>query len=42
MRKGQSRDAIGQMMGYSNFVVTENYPASIDTERTFKINQSVM
>jgi integrase/recombinase XerD len=42
MRNGQSRDDIGQMMGHSNSVVTEHYLASIDTERTFKINQSLM
>ena len=35
-------DDIGQMMGHSNSVVTEHYLASIDTERTFKINQSLM
>jgi hypothetical protein len=29
-------------MGHSNSIVTEHYLSSIDTERTFKINQSLM
>ena len=41
-RNGESRDDIGQMMGHSNSVVTEHYLTSIDTERTFKIIQSLM
>ena len=39
MRNDQSRNDINQMMGHSNSVVTEHYLASIDTQRTFKINQ---
>ncbi len=42
LRNGESKDDIGQMMGHSNSVVTEHYLASIDTERTFKINQSLL
>ena len=42
LRNGESKDDIGQMMGHSNSVVTEHYLSSIDTERTFKINQSLM
>jgi len=42
MRNGQCCDDIGQMMGHSNSVVTEHYLSSIYTERTFKINQSLM
>ena len=38
LRKGKSRDDIGQMPGHSNSIVTEHYLASIDAERTFKIN----
>ncbi len=41
-RNGESRNDIGQMIGHSNSVVTEHHLASIDTERTFKINQSLM
>jgi integrase len=42
MRNGVSRDDIGQMMGHSNSVVTEHYLPSIDPERTFRINGSLM
>jgi len=41
-RNGESTDDISQMMGHSNCIVTEHYLASIDTERTFKINQSLL
>jgi hypothetical protein len=37
-----NRYDIGQMMVHSNSVVTEHYLASIDAERTFEINQSLM
>jgi len=42
MYNRESRDDISQMMGHSNSIVTEHYLSSIDTERTFKINQSLM
>jgi hypothetical protein len=42
MSEGESRDVISQMMGHSNSVVTKHYLSSIDTERTFNINQSLM
>jgi len=37
-----NRADIGQMMGHSNSVVTEHYLASIDTERTIKINATLL
>jgi site-specific recombinase XerD len=42
MRNGTSRDDIGQMLGHSNSIVTEHYLASIDAERTFKINSALL
>ena len=42
MRIGQSRDDIEQMMGHSNSIVNEHYLSSIDAERSFKFNQSMM
>ena len=33
---------ISEMMGHRNCMFTEHYLVSIDTERTFKINQSLM
>lgn len=37
-RAGVSRDDIGEMLGHSNSVVTEHYLASMEAEKTFKIN----
>ena len=42
MRKGKSRDDIGQMLGHSNTIVTEHYLSSIDAERTFEINSVLL
>ena len=42
MRKGKSRDDIGQMLGHSNSIVTEHYLSSIDPERTFEINSVLL
>jgi aspartyl/asparaginyl beta-hydroxylase (cupin superfamily) len=42
LRKGKSRNDIGQMPGHSNSIVTEHYLASIDDERTFKINSVLL
>jgi len=42
MRKGKSRDDIGQMLGHSNSIVTEHYLPSIDPERTFEINSALL
>jgi len=37
-RAGVSNSVIGEMMGHSNSTVTEHYLDSLDTERTFLIN----
>ena len=37
-RAGISNSIIGEMMGHSNSIVTEHYLDSLDTERTFAIN----
>jgi len=42
MRRGKSRDDIGQMLGHSNSIVTEHYLSSIDAERTFEINSVLL
>ena len=42
MREGTSHDDIGQMLGHCNSIVTEHYLASIDAERTFKINSVLL
>jgi integrase len=41
-RAGVSRDDIGEMLGHSNSVITEHYLASLDAERTFKINSVLL
>jgi len=42
MRNGESRDNIGQMLGHSNSIVTEHYLGSLDAEKTFAINSSLL
>jgi integrase len=41
-RAGVSRDDIGEMLGHSNSIVTEHYLASMEAEKTFKINSSLL
>ena len=38
-RGGKSKDQIGEMLGHSNSVVTEHYLGSLDTDKTFEINE---
>jgi integrase len=42
MRNGESRDNIGQMLGHSNSIVTEHYLRSLNAEKTFAINSSLL
>jgi integrase len=41
-RSGKSRDEIGEMMGHSNSQVTEHYLASLDMDKTWKINEGLL
>jgi integrase len=40
-RAGESKDVIGEMLGHSNSIVTEHYLASLDAEKTFKVNEAL-
>lgn len=40
-RSGNSRDEIGEMMGHSNSLVTENYLASLDMDKTWEVNEGL-
>ena len=41
-RSGKSRDEIGEMMGHSTSQVTEHYLASLDMDKTWEINKSLL
>ena len=41
-RGGKSKDQIGEMLGHSNSVVTEHYLGSLDTDKTFEINEVLL
>ena len=41
-RGGKSKDQIGEMLGHSNSIVTEHYLASLDSEKTFEINDCIL
>ena len=41
-RSGKSRDEIGEMMGHSTSQVTEHYLASLDMDKTWKINEGLL
>ncbi len=41
-RSGKSRDEIGEMMGHSTSQVTEHYLASLDMDKTWRINEGLL
>ena len=41
-RGGKYKDQIVEMLGHSNSVVTEHYLGSLDTDKTFEINEVLL